>query len=258
LTIIVVFQEKTNMNRNFLSHSRINSCGLAAALFLGLSAVNLTAFVPQAIAQEQQTRILNVTGQGTVSIPTSISVVRLGVQAEGKTAVEVQQEVARRSAAVVELLRSRNVEKLETTGISLNPVYNYQNDRQLLTGYTGINTVSFRLSTTDTGQLLDDAVKAGASRIDGISFVASDEAIERARQQALQQATQDAQKQADTVLSVLNLTRRGIVNISINSASAPRPQPLMRAASFQAESATTPVIGGEQEVRASVTLGISY
>ncbi len=246
------------MNRNFLSRSRINSCGMIAALCLGLSGVNLVAFVPQAIAQEQQTRTLSVTGQGIVSIPTSISVVRLGVQAEGKTAVEVQQEVARRSAAVVELLRSRNVEKLETTGISLNPVYNYQNDRQLLTGYTAINTVSFRLSTTDTGKLLDDAVKAGASRIDGISFVASDEAIERARLQVLQQATQDAQKQADTVLSALNLTRRGIVSISINSASAPMPQPLMRAASFQAESATTPVIGGEQEIRASVTLGISY
>lgn len=246
------------MNRNFLSRSRINSCGIIAALCLGLSGVNLVAFVPQAIAQEQQTRTLSVTGQGTVSIPTSISVVRLGVRAEGKTAVEVQQEVARRSAAVVELLRSRNVEKLETTGISLNPVYNYQNNRQLLTGYTAINTVSFRLSTTNTGKLLDDAVKAGASRIDGISFVASDEAIDRARQQALQQATRDAQKQADVVLSTLNLTRRGIVSISINSASAPIPQPLMRAASFQAESATTPVIGGEQEVRASVTLGISY
>lgn len=247
------------MNRNFLSRSIINSCGLVAAICLGLSAVNIAAFSPQAVAQQQQqTRTLSVTGQGTVSIPTSKSVVRLGIQAEGKTAVEVQQEVARRSSAVVELLRSRNVEKLETTGISLNPVYNYQNDRQLLTGYTATNTVSFRLDTGETGKLLDDAVKAGASRIDGISFVATDEAIERARLQVLQQATKDAQKQADAVLSALNLTRRGIVNISINSASAPMPQPLMRAASFQAESATTPVIGGEQEVRASVTLGISY
>ncbi len=247
------------MNRNFLSRSRMNSCGLVAAICLGLSAVNIAAFSPQAVAQQQQqTRTLSVTGQGTVSIPTSKSVVRLGIQAEGKTAVEVQEEVARRSSAVVELLRSRKVEKLETTGISLNPVYNYQNNRQLLTGYTATNTVSFRLDTAETGKLLDDAVKAGASRIDGISFVATDEAIERARLQVLQQATKDAQKQADAVLSALNLTRRGVVSISINSASAPMPQPLMRAASLQAESATTPVIGGEQEVRASVTLGISY
>lgn len=247
------------MNRNFLSRSRINSCGLVAALCFSLGAVNIAAFSPQAVAgQQQQTRTLNVTGQGTVSIPTSKSLVRLGIQAEGKTAVEVQQEVARRSSAVVELLRSRKVEKLETTGISLNPVYNYQNNRQLLTGYTATNTVSFRLDTAETGKLLDDAVKAGASRIDGISFVATDEAIERARLQVLQQATRDAQKQADAVLSALNLTRRGVVSISINSARAPMPQPLMRAASLQAESATTPVIGGEQEVRASVTLGISY
>ncbi|NEP41656.1 MAG: SIMPL domain-containing protein [Okeania sp. SIO2H7] len=246
------------MNRNFLSRSRINSCGLVAALCLGLSAVNFAAYTPEAIAQQQQTRTLSVTGQGIVTIPTSISVVRLGVQAEGKTAVEVQQEVARRSAAVLELLRSRNVEKLQTTGISLNPVYSYQNDRQLLTGYTAINTVSFRLNTADTGKLLDDAVKAGASRIDGISFVATEEAIERARQQALEQATQDAQKQADVVLSALNLTRRGIVNISINSPRAHIPQPSMRAAFFEADSATTPVVGSEQEVQVYVTLIIGY
>lgn len=246
------------MNINFLSRSRINSCGLVAALCLGLSVVNLVASVPQAVAQEQQMRTLSVTGQGRVSIPTSMSIVRLGVQAEGKTAVQVQEEVARRSAAVVELLRSRKVEKLETTGISLNPVYNYQNDRQLLTGYTASNTVSFRIKTAETGKLLDDAVKAGASQIDGISFVASDEAIEQARQQALQMAAKDAQKQADLVLSALNLTRRGIVSISINSASAPMPQPFMRAASLQAESATTPVVGGEQELGASVTLSVSY
>lgn len=246
------------MNINFLSRSRINSCGLVAALCLGLSVVNLVASVPQAVAQEQQMRTLSVTGQGRVSIPTSMSIVRLGVQAEGKTAVQVQEEVARRSAAVVELLRSRKVEKLETTGISLNPVYNYQNDRQLLTGYTASNTVSFRINTAETGKLLDDAVKAGASQIDGISFVASDEAIEQARQQALQMAAKDAQKQADLVLSALNLTRRGIVSISINSASAPMPQPFMRAASLQAESATTPVVGGEQELGASVTLSVSY
>lgn len=246
------------MNSNFLSRSRINSCGLVAALCLGLSAVNLAAFVPQAVAQEQQMRTLTVNGQGRVTIPTSMSLVRLGVEAEGKTALEVQQEVARRSAAVVDLLRSGNVEKLETTGISLNPVYNYQNDRQLLTGYTASNTVSFRINTANTGKLLDDAVKVGASRIDGISFVASDEAIEQARQQALQMAAKDAQKQGDLVLSALNLTRRGILNISINSASVPSPLPFMRAASLQADSATTPVVGGEQEVAASVSLTISY
>lgn len=246
------------MNRNFLSRSRINSCSVLAAISLGLTLVNFTVALDPVMAQEQRLRTLTVSGQGVINVPTTMTVVRLGVEAQGKTAVEVQQEVARRSAAVVELLRSRNVEKLETTGVALSPMYNYQNNRQILQGYTATNTVGFRLNTTDAGKLLDDAVSAGASRIDGISFIATDEAIARAQQQSLEMATKEAQGQADAVLKALNLTRRDIVSISINSAYAPPPQPLMRRAAAMEADTVTPVIGGEQQVRGSVTLEISY
>ncbi len=66
-------------------------------------------------------RTLTVSGKGKITIPTTLTQVRLGVEVQGKTAQEVQQQVAKRSQAVVELLKSRQVEKLETTGISLNP-----------------------------------------------------------------------------------------------------------------------------------------
>ncbi|MCZ0905245.1 SIMPL domain-containing protein, partial [Microcoleus sp. HI-ES] len=87
-------------------------------------------------------RTLTVTGRGVEAIPTTQTQVRLGVEVQGKTAAEVQQEAARRSSAVVELLRSRQVEKLETAGITLNPIYSYENNQQRLTGYTATNTVS--------------------------------------------------------------------------------------------------------------------
>jgi uncharacterized protein YggE len=183
----------------------------------------------------------------------------LGVEVQGKTAQEVQQEVARRSSAVVALLRSRNVEKLQTTGISLNPIYSYNNNVQRLTGYTATNIVSFRINTEQTGTLLDEAVKAGATRIDGINFVAADSAIAAAQQQALREATQDAQQQANAVLSALNLQSKEVVSIQINSASPPQPPiPYGREAALADKAVPTPVIGGEQEVEGSVTLQISY
>ncbi len=232
-------------------------------LYLLLAVLNLTSIAPVLAQEQNQTqgmllRTITVTGRDVEMIPTTITQVQLGVEVQGKTAVQVQQEAARRSSAVVELLRSRNVEKLQTTGIRLNPNYSYENNVQRLTGYTAANTVSFRIDTQRVGNLLDEAVQAGATRIDGISFVASDSAIAAAQQQALRSATQDAQKQADAVLSALNLTRREVVSIQVNGAFAPPPRPFLRAEATLDAQPSTPVVGGEQPVEASVTLQIRY
>lgn len=213
------------------------------------------------LAQEKIMRTLTVTGRGTEMVATTLAAVRLGVEAQGKTANEVQQEVARRSNSVVTLLKSRNVEKLETTGINLNPNYRYDNGVQTLTGYAGSNMVSFRVPTEKAGSIMDEAVKAGASRIDGVSFVASDAAIATAQKGALREATQDAQAQAEAVFNSLGLTRREIVNIQINGAFTPPPRPIFADAMVNKAAgapAPTPVIGGEQQIEASVTLQISY
>jgi uncharacterized protein YggE len=218
--------------------------------------------VSPALAQEQLTRTVTVTGRGIESIPTTISQVRLGVEVQGRTAEEVQQEAAQRTNAVVELLRSRNVDKLTTTGIYLSPQYNFENGTQELVGYTASNTVSFEIPTEQAGDILDVSVNAGATRIDGISFTAEEEAIATAQNQALREATEEAQEQADVVLAALGLSRDEVVNIQINGAVPPLPpMPLAgRALSEQAASydAPTPVVGGEQQVEASVTLQISY
>ncbi|HEY9633674.1 MAG TPA: SIMPL domain-containing protein [Coleofasciculaceae cyanobacterium] len=245
------------MNQTFLlgNHSRIGQWLQAMSLVVGLLSVTLSN---PAIAQEKLVRTVTVTGQGVEFIPTTMAQVQLGVEVQGKTATDVQQEAARRSASVVELLRSRNVEKLQTTGIRLNPIYSYENNVQRLTSYSASNIVSFRTSTEQAGVLLDQAVQAGATRIDSVSFTGSESAIAAAQKQALRQATQDAQQQADAVLSTLNLTRKDIVNIQINGATPPPPMPVLERAALASKAADTPVIGGEQQVQASVTLQISY
>jgi uncharacterized protein YggE len=219
-------------------------------------------FTQPVLAQEKQRmlRTLTVTGRGVETIPATLAQVVLGVEVQAKTAQEAQQEAARRSSAVVALLKTRNVEKLQTTGITLNPIYSYKDNIQRLTGYSASNTVSFRISTDKAGPLLDEAVKAGATQISGISFVATDEAIAQAQKQALKEATQEAQQQADAVFGALGFQRKEVVSIQINGASAPPPppRPMLRAEATKVADASTPVEGGEQQVEASVTLEISY
>ena len=244
------------MNSILQRGDRLNFRNLITALCLTLTLVSFAGLDP-AQAQEQRLRTLTVTGRGIEAIPTTQTQVRLGVEVPGKTAAEVQQEAAKRSSAVVELLRSRQVEKLQTSGISLNPTYN--NNQRQITGYTATNTVTFRINTQSAGTLLDDAVKVGATRIDGVSFVATESAIEQAQKQALKKATQDAQSQADAVLSALNFKRGEILSIQVNGASAPPPvYRQIEDRSANVSFATTPVVGGEQEIQASVTLQISY
>ena len=137
--------------------------------------------ISPALAETDLLKTLIVTGKGVESIATTIAEVRLGVEVEGKTVEEVQQEIARRSSAVVELLRSRrqrrkplspakqddgalrrgeaqsqDVQKLRTTGVRLEPNYNRDADgnRQDIVGYTGINIVSFQIDQDIVGSLL--------------------------------------------------------------------------------------------------------
>lgn len=212
-------------------------------------------------AQESGLRILSVTGQGTESFPTTIAMISLAVEVEGATAEAVQQAMAQRSDGLVNFLESQPIENLETTGIQLSPRYDYRNETQTLIGYTASNSVQFEMAVELAGEILDGAVKAGATRIDSIQFRATDEAIATAQRQALRAATLDAQAQADAVLDSLGLSRQDIVGIQVNNAMAPVPPPVfMPALRAMAESdaASTPVRSGDQEVWANVTLQIRY
>jgi uncharacterized protein len=233
----------------------------ALPVILGICSITVLdlALVAPVMAQEKMQRVLSVSGRGVETIATSLTRVNLGVEVQAKTAADAQAEAARKSTAVVTLLKSRNVEKLETTGISLNPVYDYSNNKQTLTGYSATNTVSFRIKTELAGDIMDDAVKSGATRIDSVSFTATDEAIATAQKAALAKATKDAQAQAQAVLSTLGFQPKEIVGIQINGAATPPPRPMaFGLAKGSADSVSTPVIGGDQQVEGSVTLQISY
>jgi uncharacterized protein len=235
----------------------------ALSLLLTASLVLMVGIAPGSSQERKPSRTITASGKGIVTIPTTISQIRLAIEVTAKTPSKAQQDAAKRSTRVVDFLKTQQVEKLQTTGINLNPTYNYPpNSNPQLTGYTATNSISFHVTTDRAGAILDAAVKSGATRIDGVNFVASERAIATAQLQALKQATQDAERQADTVLQTLNLKRREVIGVQINSASTPvpMPMPMQARANAMATSAdsTTPVVGGEQQVEAIVTLDIGY
>lgn len=227
--------------------------------FLSFTCLSLAMMQP-VLAQEQILKTITVTGQGIERIPTTIANVQLGVEIEGQNATKIQEEVAKRTASLVELLKSSNVQRLQTSGIQLRPNYSYDNNQRELKGYVATNIVSFELPIEGVGRLLDDSVKIGATRIDNVSLTATETAISIAQKQALAKASLDAQQQAEAVLNALNFKAQEIITINVNGANVPNPLAREVMADKLASSATssTPVIAGEQAISASVTLQIRY
>lgn len=227
------------------------------AFLLSLILIN-TGLVMPSYANERELRTITVTGEGIENIATSQAIVRLGVEVQGKEAGKVQRETATRSDGVVKFLRSRQVEKLETTGISLQPNYDFSNNQRRLIGYIGANLISFQIDIAQAGILIDEAVKVGATRIDGVSFTAGESAIAAAQRTALIKATEQAREQATIVLQALGLVPKETVSIQVGNTSNPVPIARSEAVFRSADAASSPVIGGEQTLRAAVTLEISY
>ena len=210
-------------------------------------------------AQTDTSNILEVTGTGIVSIDTDIAQIQLGIEVEGATATEVQQEVAQNSSAVVEQLNQLEVEELQTVSINLQPRREFDDlGNGMVVGFTGRNVVQFEVSTEEAGETIDAAIQAGANLIENISFVASDSELNQARLDAIQLAAQDAQNQANPLLDTLNLTPLEIVDIDIVRVSSPSPRSFAPGFDVARFDAATPIIGGSQEVVAEVALDISY
>lgn len=209
-------------------------------------------------AEIDDRRILEVTGQGKVTVPTALTQVELGVEVEKETASEVQEEVARLSDAVIKELKKVGALELETTEVQLEPVFKFTDNTRERIGFKGRNTLQFQLPTEQAGAAIDRAVKAGANLIENISFIASDTDLEKARLQAIRQAVQDAQIQANEVFKELNLIPREIIEIDIIEAEIPSPKSLFSSTEAIAFSAATPIIGGSQTIDATVGLDILY
>ena len=204
-------------------------------------------------------KTLEVTGRGVISVDTDTAQVRLGIELEGATATEVQQEVARNSSAIVEQLDRLEVEELQTVSISLQPRLEFDDlGNRTVVGFTGRNILQFEVSTEQAGETIDTAIQAGANTIENINFVASDSELNQARLDAIRLAAQDAQNQADPLLDVLGLTPLEIVDIDIIGVNNPAPRSFSSQLDVAAFDVSTPIIGGSQDVVADVALDISY
>lgn len=225
------------------------------------------AFAAQtALAAEDKPaqRILTVTGQESVSIPATHARVTVMIESREKTADAASAATGSASQKVLGFLKSSNVDRLQTGGLAVNPVFaprkvvSYSGAEETeITGYLSQWTASFEVPVDRAGKIVSEAIELGVSRVTYFALTATDEATAAAQREALKLAAKRARADADAVLEALGYTATGIVKVHVNSAGGPVGGRGMVAMAYSAKSAPA-LEGGVEDITGSVTLEISY
>lgn len=221
----------------------------------------LTAGTFPAAAQATSTpRMLAVTGHGQDQAPTTFAQITLGISDQGDSAKATYDKVNKRSSTVVNFLRSSKANKIKDSNINLTPQYGRDGKPEKAT-YEGDRTIEFQMPI-DQIEVLDKALTTGVDSLQSIRYIASEAAINAARDQALKNAITDAQTQANVVLGQLGFSLQEIVDIRIDDARIENPEtqavPADESYSSGRWSGNLPVEGGEQTVDVRVTLQVRY
>ncbi len=204
---------------------RLGLLGMALAIGSTLPSPLLAQPAPAA-PESRLLRTLTVNGYGEERLPATQAQISLTIEAKGKEALEVQQEVARKSETLLGYLRSQSAQRLTAPGVTISPIYRTDKGRQIAEGYSASNTVSFEVPIDRAGALLSAVVKGGATQVNSVGFSPSEEAIEAAKERTIAKASEQARRRTVAALQPLGLTIKEPLNVQIDGAIGSFPRGL--------------------------------
>lgn len=230
--------------------------GLVAAALMGS---NVSATKAKSDSTDT-VRSINVTGTGRVKAEPDVADVQIGVTKQGEDAQAAAEDAAMAMDAVITSLLAGGIAEtdIQTTSLSLNPVYNYNTEPPKIEGWQANNMVNVTIRDIDTvGDVIDAATVAGANQINGITFRVDDPAAAEAL--ARSAAVADANVKAQQLATDAGVNIVGVMTITESGGQQPPPVFFDTAqASFEGgdTSFKTPVLAGQVEL--SVFVSIQY
>jgi uncharacterized protein YggE len=196
-----------------------------------------------------------VSGTGRVAVEPDIAELRLGV-AVSRGSVEVARAAAAEAmtailgAVVAAGVATRDV---RTTLLSVQPRYDYRDgSAPNLVGYDLANIVEVTVrELASLGAVVDAALTAGATSLDGLSFRVEDpREAERAARLA---AVAEARSRAEILAEAAGVTIAGVADIVEGGPPPSWPVPMAKMLRASAD-AGTPVEAGTTEISVTVTV----
>jgi len=246
------------------SRARWLALGLAAGALV--AAIASPAFAPRPIYGldangNAPEHTISVTGTGRVVISPDVADLRVGVSVTKPTVRIARETAAEAMTQVVAALKKLGIADadIQTTILSLQPIYDYSTNSNppKLTGYQLSNSVSVTVRNLDkVGDAIDNALAAGATSFDGVTFRVDDPA--KAEAQAREAAMAQAKSKAETLAKGGGVSLGAVASISETTAPIPYPVMYAQAAGAAApdKSVPTPVEAGTNEV--TVTVAVTY
>jgi uncharacterized protein YggE len=232
--------------------------GLAGAFLLGAALPRIPT-VAQDAATSTTHNTITVSADGTVQAKPDVAFVTVGVQQTNIDASKAQQETNSIATKALAGIKSLGIpdKDIQTSDLSLNPQYD---DHNAITGFQASETFSIMVERlSQTGAVIDTAVRAGANQNVSVSFGLKD--ASQAQSAALKAAVAVAQRKARAVASQLGVSLSGAkIQVSENSSQPPVPLANAQRSAVGAptQGTSTPIQTGTLIVQDSVTVTYTY
>ena len=231
------------------------------------AAILITAAFSMGMIFDNNTPDINPTQKtlstsGTVSkkvMPDKVEII-LNIETWNESAQASQEDNARISDNVRNALDDIGIKDIKTLSYYENEqyVWNSSYNRQDKNGYITVNSLQITLTDiTKSGSVIDAAVRAGANRVQSVSFTLTDSKQNEIKAQALEEASASAKLKAVSMAKGLGVTLGKVMNITENSYNY---YPMMKAMDSAAGSVTTSytpptqITPGDVSVDATVTI----
>lgn len=205
--------------------------------------------------------LLSLSVSESINSAPDMATINTGVQTRAMTAQEAMaQNAVQMDKLIAALVKAGIARKdIQTSGINLNPRYDYSNRTEeqgpRFIGYEASNQLSVTVRKLDSaGELIDSLVSAGATNINGPSFgiAEPDRLLDQARTKALK----TAQARANLYAQATGFRTARLVSISEGGSFIPPPMPMMAMRDSAAAAPQTKIEPGE--IATSISLNVQY
>ncbi|HEU4606372.1 MAG TPA: SIMPL domain-containing protein, partial [Nitrososphaera sp.] len=214
--------------------------------------------------------IVSTSGTATVKVDPDKVSVTIGVETNGKTAEEATAANAELMEKVLAALRDLGIDddQISTSWYTVYPTYEWRSPpcieiypqppecdpKNEITGYVAHNSVTVTLDASeDVGSVIDGAVAAGATNVNGAYFFVSTERQEEIRNGLIEDAIDNARIRANSAAAAVDMEITGVKSINLNDVYFPV---MYRDFSLESAGASTPILPGQQEV--SMTVQVTF